>query len=100
VELPTWMTPTKKIPENRQTELNRMCASWATLAPHVKSLSRDESLYILRKEFQERTPPRPEFVGRLFFRVVRTNRDEMWKQLQTISPGCGYRARAGKPVRA
>lgn len=100
MELPTWMTPTKKISEKRQVELDRMCSNWMTLAPHVTKLSRDESLYILRKELIERKPPRPEFVSRMFFRAIRINREDMWKQLQEISPGCGYRSRKGEPARS
>lgn len=98
--LPAWMNPTKKISEKRSAELDRMCQSWATLAPHVTKLSRDECLYILRKELKERSPPRPEFVGRMFYRAIRINREQMWKELQKISPGCGYRTRKGEPVRA
>jgi hypothetical protein len=94
------MTPTKKISEKRIAELDRMRANWLTLAPHVTKLSRDESLYILRKELEERDTPRPEFVSRMFFRAIRINREEMWKEIQDIAPGCGYRTRDGKPARS
>lgn len=100
MELPQWLIPTKKISEKRKLELDRMCSSWATLAPHVTQLSRDECLYIMGKELRERNPPRPEFINRPFFRAFRLDRETMWAELQKIAPGCGYRSRHGTKSRA
>lgn len=86
-QLPGWMKTTKKISDKRKLELDRMCASWATLAPHVAELSRDECLYIMAKELSEKTSPRPELVLRPLYRAIRSDREKMVRELTAIFPG-------------
>jgi hypothetical protein len=94
------MKISKKISEKRIKQLDEMCSSWMTFAPHVGKLNRDECIYIMIKELTERDKPRPEFIARPFARAVRMNRENLWHELQGLAPGCGYRVRNKEVVRA
>ena len=84
-----WLTP--KITEARKAELEKVCSSWATLAPALKTMSYDDCLHVIKRELKTREHPRPEFIIRPFTRAMRLYKAKLWSDIQKISPGAGAR---------
>ena len=86
------MPQTPKISETRKNKIEKMCASWATLARGLKTLSYDECFHVIERELTTRRErPRPEFIVRPFTRAVRLYRTKLWASIQKTCPGAGKR---------
>lgn len=95
MKIPAWLDHAPTPPDNRLKYILQISRSWVCFAAHLKMLSADECLYVLRLEVQ-RPLPRPEFISRTFSRYFNDNRKNKWDELMHLVNNRGYRNCKGR----